>query len=389
MPRLLVVLLEPLTDLIEKGEVVARYYNPGEVFDEIDFLLLNDDRPDADAVGAMCGRARTTIHHLPLPRGVFARAFAWNDALLRPILDAAAAKVAHTDPALVRTYGAGLNGLVANHIGRRLNVPVLLSLHNRPDHIVATGWKDWARQYAQQRLAARVLRGADNVMAVYRAQLPYLRGLGVDAKLAYNIIGSAGMPVKSSFRTGNPFRILSVGRQFQGKDVTNVIRAVGRLPDVHFTVVGDGPLHDHLVSLAESQGLGERTTFFRSIANPELCASLHTYDVFVSHNEHPGIPKAVMEPMLAGLPVVMNHQPDGADAELRAAAILVANTVETYADAISRLAVDENLRRSVGEACRQRALETWEPSRSERCQAEIAAALLATSRPVPAVAKAT
>lgn len=371
MPRQLVVLLEPLSDLIVKGEVIARYYNPGDVFDEVQFLLLNSDRPDRDALQGMCGRAEVSVHNLDLAPGLFKRTLGWRPELMRRELAAGVDIAGGIAPDLVRTYGAGLNGMFATAIGEALGRPVLLSLHNRPDAVIASGVGDWLRQKALQGLAARVLRKATAVMAVYKAQLDYLARLGVEATLAYNMIGSSAMPVKSDYAVGSRVRAISVGRQFPGKDVSDVIEAVARVPELDLTVVGDGPLHDGLVARANALGVGARVTFVKAISNAQLCASLHKYDVFVSHNRHPGIPKAVMEPMLAGLPVIMNRIGGGADADLEGAAVLVEDGVAGYAGALIEMVRSEAHRRKVGAACRDLAARTWDPVKAEAAQAAL------------------
>ena len=371
MRCLLVVLLEPLSDLIGKGEVVSRYYNPGDVFEDVHFLLLNADRPDAGALQRMCGRAMVSVHNLVLAPGLFKRTLGWRPELMGRELSAGVEIARGIAPDLVRTHGAGLNGLFANAIGKALARPVLLSLHNRPDAVIASGASDWLRQKALQFLAARVLREATVVMAVYKPQLDYLAGLGVEATLAYNIIGSSAMPVKSDYSAEPPLRAISVGRQFPGKDISNVLAAVAEMPELHLTVVGDGPLHEALVQRAREAGLEGRVSFLKAMANTELCGSLHSYDLFVSHNLHPGIPKAVMEPMLAGLPVIMNRIGGGGDTDLDSAAVLVEDSVAGYRGALIELMGSEARRCEVGLACRQRAASTWDPVEAEARQAAL------------------
>jgi glycosyltransferase involved in cell wall biosynthesis len=371
MRRLLVVLLEPLSDLIAKGEVVSRYYNPGDVFEDVHFLLLNADRPDAGALQRMCGRAAVSVHNLVLAPGLFKRTLGWRPELMGRELSAGVEIARGITPDLVRTHGAGLNGLFANAIGKALARPVLLSLHNRPDAVIASGAGDWLRQKALQFLAARVLRDATAVMAVYKAQLGYLAGLGVEATLAYNMTGSPAMPVKSDYSAKSPLHAISVGRQFPGKDISNVLAAVTELPELHLTVIGDGPLHEALVHRVRAAGLEARVSFRKAIANEELCGSLHTYDVFVSHNLHPGIPKAVMEPMLAGVPVIMNRIGGRGDADLDGAAVLVEDSVAGYKGALIEMTGSEARRREVGLACRKLATSTWEPVEAEARQAAL------------------
>ena len=60
-PRALMVIVpDRLSELAEKGEVTRRYYNPGDLFDEVDLVLVNDDRPDPRADCADGGKRRAS-----------------------------------------------------------------------------------------------------------------------------------------------------------------------------------------------------------------------------------------------------------------------------------------------------------------------------------------
>src|SRR4051794_17125361 len=62
---LLVIVPDRLSDIANKGEVQAAYYNPGELFDEVHILMTNDDRPPIGPLQYMVGRAKLHIHNSP------------------------------------------------------------------------------------------------------------------------------------------------------------------------------------------------------------------------------------------------------------------------------------------------------------------------------------
>src|SRR5437867_2144980 len=70
--RLMVIVADKITELAEKGEITERYYNPGDLFDEVHLVLLNDDRPDPAVLRKTAGRATVTSHNLS-PRGLLRR----------------------------------------------------------------------------------------------------------------------------------------------------------------------------------------------------------------------------------------------------------------------------------------------------------------------------
>lgn len=76
----------------------------------------------------------------------------------------------------------------------------------------------------------------------------------------------------------------------------------GRRPDVHFVLVGRGPLVDRIEKLVVQYGIEDRFTHTTSLEEiPELYALM---DVSVLCSKSEGFPNAAMEAMAAGTPVV-------------------------------------------------------------------------------------
>lgn len=373
--RLLVLLTDPLSGIITKGSVVPRYYNPGNVFREVHFLLLNEDHPDPERLKFMVGEANAFVHNLPLPPRFFVRSLGWQPIAMGRLIRQTAEIAISVRPGLIRAYCAGINALLANHVGRQLGIPSLVSVHSRPDFWIASGLKQSLRERAIAALADRVVRGAGNTLAIYQPQLPYFRRLGVEPHLIHNVIAGKEVPYKKTYAIDGQLKLISVGRQMPGKDIANLLGAVAMLPGVELTVVGDGPTHASQVRRAEELGLRARCRFIRTWDNSDLCDNLQSYDAFAAHSIYPETPKAVMEPMLAGLPVIMNRNRGDYESELENAAWLVEDTVEGYRTALAALFSSEPHRRDLGLACLRRALAVWEPVATEAKHAELHARL--------------
>ena len=134
----------------------------------------------------------------------------------------------------------------------------------------------------------------------------------------------------------------------------------------HLTVIGDGPVHGELRALAGSLGLSHRIVFRPAVPNDELCASLADYDIFAGHSDYCEIPKAVLEPLLTGLPVIMNRRagtpvPEFHDGILR----LVDNTEGAYAEALRSLIADDAARVALGRRAYEHAQQHWSPASAE------------------------
>jgi colanic acid/amylovoran biosynthesis glycosyltransferase len=108
--------------------------------------------------------------------------------------------------------------------------------------------------------------------------------------------------------------IISVCRLVEQKGLEYALRAFGLLRrrgrDLHFTIVGDGPIRDELVALASEIGIADAVTFLGSRPQDrvrELLAASHVFlapSVTASDGLMEGIPVSIMEAMAAGLPVV-------------------------------------------------------------------------------------
>ena len=369
--KLLVCIADRLSALVAKGEVTDRYYNPGDLFDEVHILMTNDDRPDPTAVQKMVGQARLHLHNLPVPS--FKRTLGWQPLLLRPWLEQGLALVHEIRPALLRAYGNSLNGYLAAQVSKRLAIPFVVSLHTHPDE-EGRQRLSWRRQF-KFRFAAelgRVLEGkvlcsADRVIIVYEQLWQYAFANGArQVELIYNIINPSYLRRKTDYALHRPSRVLSVGRLFSIRNPDNVIRAVAQTA-AEFTIIGDGELRDYLQQVAREAEIGQRLRMVRSLPNDRLCEILPDFDVYATHCDGRGIPKAIMEPLLAGLPVIVNHRLNGTAPELQGKwVMLVDNTPEGYLGALNRLLTDHAFREALGQRGYAYAQEHFAPEKMEQ-----------------------
>ncbi|WP_417432225.1 glycosyltransferase family 4 protein [Kiloniella sp.] len=372
--KLLIILNDPLSPLLEKGEATERYYNPGNVFDEVHIVLCNDDRPDLGRLKPMVGSAQLILHNLSTPSRFYWRTLGWREMLMEDWLNRAKVLAQQIQPDLIRCHGAHINATAARAIRAVSGAPVLLSLHSRPDAPpVGLSFPDRLRHEVLSGLAERELRAADLVFAVYQSQLPYLKRIGVkEVELAYNVLNPGKLAVKDDYAIRNEARILSVGRLIPGKNPENLIRAMTGLKGASLTLVGDGPLREQLEGLSDDLGLSDRVTFIPSMDNDLLCQSLSEFDIFAAHNDYPGVPKAVMEPLLSGLPVLINKVAGEIIPELtEEICLLTENTLEGYRSGLKKILCDDVLREKLGKSAKVHAERTWNPDKTEARYASI------------------
>lgn len=365
-----------IEDWVAKGEVIDRYFNPGDVFSEVTLLLLApNDHPPENALKRMVGSARLEVLKSPLLRRPFFWTLGWRPPLARLITRGAATVAESVEPDVVRCYGASINAVVARELKRTRGVPYVVSLHINPleDFLTSKSFKSRISTRLEERLVRGVLKDADLVLPVYSSIEPYLSRLGISRyEVAYNMLNSTTLRAKAVYQLQDPPRLLSVGRQFERKNPINLIRALAMIPTATLTLVGDGPLHDQLRDEAVRSDVAGRVTFIRSLGNDELCAMLSDFDIFVTHSDYREISKSVLEALLTGLPVVLNKREGEAVPELtHDICLLVENSPEGYSRALTRLLNDQGLRERLGQSARRVALERWSPEATEQRYAEL------------------
>lgn len=377
MSQLLVIIPDQLTQIVEKGELQPRYYNPGNLFHDVAILMTNADRPPIEPLRYLVGDANLTLHNHPddltLPQQRWQR---WWHRPLKQWAEPGVAIARSLAPSLIRCHGADWNVYLAHRIKRALRVPYVVSLHINPDVNPPRRYRGMELTEAQRAHNAFYeyvertgLRDADLVMPVYRPIVPYLERMGVRRyEVCYNVLNGNHLRQKHVYAAGRPFRIVCVGRLIAEKNPENIIRAVGRLPGATLTIVGDGAERDRLVELVRSLELIERVEFLPAVSNDELCAMLPAFDLFAVHTEYWELNKSVLEALLTGLPVVINRRVTGpAVPELEGADFVrfVDNSVDGYLNAIQQLMTDDAAREALGRRAFQHAQAHWAPAITE------------------------
>ncbi|HOO56888.1 MAG TPA: glycosyltransferase [bacterium] len=370
MRKLLVIIQDRLSEIIEKGEITERYYNPGDLFDEVHILMTNDDTPDPAPLGRMVGRARLVLHNLPAGRLLAATTLGWQSRLLKRWAEPAISIARELRPDLIRCHGCGVNAFIAHQVNRKFGVPYVVSLHTNPDQAIYTDGLSHARlasAKAFEKIQNSALQNARLVLPVYKPIIPYLDRLNVkNYRVAYNVLNPSHLRRKEDYALHSPPRIICVGRQIIGKIPENLIIAVSKLPDARLSMIGDGEYHEYLKKVAEGSGAGDRIEFIRAMPNDELCDRMTDYDIFAAHSDYTEISKAVLEPLLSGMPVIVNRLSESPVPELEGDfAMLVNNTSAGYHSALKLLIEDDKTREKTGRRAFEHSRALWDPSVTE------------------------
>ena len=380
--RLMVIVPDRLSDLLSKGEVVERYYNPGDMFREVHFMMTNDDSPDIASLQRMVGTAKVFVYNLPSP--TFKGTLGWQFFLLKRWSRPAVEIARRIGPNLIRCHGNDLNTYLGARIRSELGVPLVFSLHINPDddmrfHARRDGrWKEWLFLSLFRKVERWNIQTANVVICVYDFIRPYVERLGGrDVRVIYNAVSPDSIVRKTDYSISSPVRLILPGRHHPQKDPSPMIEALRSLPEAELTLVGKGGITDDLKRKAKEWGVAERCLFLDSMPNAELCEKLHTYDMLVSINSYGGVSKVEIEAALAGLPIVTNAHPMEKRPELLGERCVTTDgSPASYAEAVRKLAGSRELRESTGKGVRENA-RVVSPDRMERKLVETYRELLA------------
>jgi glycosyltransferase involved in cell wall biosynthesis len=166
---------------------------------------------------------------------------------------------------------------------------------------------------------------------------------------------------------GGPIKFVMVSRLSPEKGCANSIsafaRLAGEIKDSQLHVYGDGPDREQLHRLVETLGLAERITFHGYVGERELAEVLPSYDIFIQHSlRKEGSPVSIAEAMACAIPVVATPIGGIPDQVLdgQTGFLVPPGDTEQMVSVMKKLATDESLRRTMGEAGRARAIQLYD-----------------------------
>jgi glycosyltransferase involved in cell wall biosynthesis len=215
------------------------------------------------------------------------------------------------------------------------------------------------KRFTARRLAAHVAVGERAARAI-ESRFGLRPG---SVRVIHNAVADRALEQRPRLREG---RIVgTVGRLDRQKGHDLMMRALAELPsDVSAVIVGDGPERREVQALAEDLGVGERVliTGWQEDARDHLTG----FDVFALPSRFEGFPLALLEAMLAELPVVATDVGSVAEAVLdgETGVLIDSEDVGGLTSALASLLDDMPRRRQLGSAARAHVLANFSPDAS-------------------------
>lgn len=155
--------------------------------------------------------------------------------------------------------------------------------------------------------------------------------------------------------------VVAVARIDPLKDIKTLIKASAivkkHIPNVQFIVYGSVAVptyYDECVALVEKLGL--ESTFQFAGHSDNIVSAYHSGDVIALSSVSEAFPYSVVEAMMTGKPVVATDVGGVGEAIGDTGMIVPACDEETFAASVTKLLQDANLRRTLGDEARERAL---------------------------------
>jgi glycosyltransferase involved in cell wall biosynthesis len=296
------------------------------------------------------------VHAIGGGRGLGARVL----GLWRRVSRAIAAEHRRSPFTVIHAFWADEPAWVAVWVGRRLGVPVVVSLAG--GELVALRDIDYGllRLPGRRRAVTWAVRRAAVVTAGSRYLLeqarPFLRP-AEHARLVLAPLGVETTRFKPSGDSIGPDQrrpvVLNVGSMYPVKGQAGILRAFARVPDAELWIAGKGPLHGELRRLATRLGLRDRIRWLGTVPHERLPTVYRAATVFVQGSRHEAQGMALLEAAACGVPAV--GTPVGVLPEVGT----VARGESPLAHVIGQVVRDKEQRRQLSHRALRAARETY------------------------------
>lgn len=118
--------------------------------------------------------------------------------------------------------------------------------------------------------------------------------------------------------TAESINIISIGLLYPVKGFGYAIKSMKsinkQLPQVHLTIIGDGPLYNEYNKLIDALGLSKNITLLGSVPHHDIISKLQASHLYLLSSLSEGFPLVILEGMACGLPIVST--PIGASVDI-------------------------------------------------------------------------
>ncbi|WP_027722594.1 glycosyltransferase family 4 protein [Maridesulfovibrio zosterae] len=203
----------------------------------------------------------------------------------------------------------------------------------------------------------------------------YLQSIAPEGKPIHKVYHGIDLKLFSSdkkYTSSAPYEIFTVARFTAKKGLPTVFKALKKLDekgiDFSYKIVGDGDEREETLALIDKLGLSEKCTWLGAKPHEEVLDLYRKADLFTlgceiaENGDRDGIPNVLAESMAMSVPVVtttVSGIPELVESG-RTGLLVEPGDHEAMADAMERILTDQELRKSVIPAAKERVHEIFD-----------------------------
>lgn len=216
----------------------------------------------------------------------------------------------------------------------------------------------WLQQLFIPTVARFTFNAADRVLCYTKTDRQRLRDRNIHADIDVIDNGINCKQFRPASTDRRPQRLLFVGRLTDVKGVPVLLdifkRLSGTYPNLELRIVGDGPQRDAYETRCRELGIRGRVTFVGDVPYQKMARHYRESRIFVLPSRNEGLPRTILEAMACETPVVATALPQLESIVDGAGYTVQADSVDDFAETISRLLDDDELCKELGQTGRQR-----------------------------------
>ena len=203
----------------------------------------------------------------------------------------------------------GKNNFMALLTAWGLHIPVVVSVRADPNQEYPNRWMRFMARHLFKKAAGVILQTRECMEFFPKA----VRQKSV---ILHNPVNEVFF--ENPYEGDREHTIVTVGRIDENKNQALLLRAFARIaadyPDYQILLYGKGDQEENLKQLADNLGIADRVTFAGNVS--DVAGKIKKAGVFVLTSNTEGMPNALIEAMVLGLPVIATDCPCGGPRDL-------------------------------------------------------------------------
>lgn len=253
-----------------------------------------------------------------------------------------------------------IGGVLGRICGRQANVPkIIYTAHGfhfyKGAPLINRTLYKWVEMILSKKTDAIITMNREDKELAEKLKLKkngrryFVHGVGIDTSIFRNIEVDISAKRKELSLKEDDFVLISMGDLIKRKNYEVVIKALAEVNEnkIHYLICGDGPLRDELKKLTRELGVENKIHFlgFRTDI-PEL---LKISNAFILSSYQEGLPRATMEAMAVGLPLICSEIRGNIDliTQYENGFLLKANDIEGFSEKIYEIYTNKEFEEKV------------------------------------------